>query len=128
MGPIKPDQPGRHPPAKPTQPTRTYQRIVNGQIIRVLIFYGRTMVLPNTRPARSVPTLIPNHQINSIKGSNTSLSNSHACFMGLTLSHLVKLFLVSISSLLMIFVLQQMSVEEQGIDDFVLVLVKVIIF
>jgi hypothetical protein len=48
--------------------------------------------------------------------------------MGLTLSHLVKLFLVSISSLLMIFVLQQISVEEQGIDDFVLVLVKVVIF
>ena len=48
----------------------------------------------------------PSHQINSIKGPNTSLSYPHACFMGLTLSHLVKLFLISISSLFMIFVLQ----------------------
>jgi hypothetical protein len=43
---FKPD----HPPAKPAQPTRPPEPI-NERIICEFIFYRRTTVLPNTRPA-----------------------------------------------------------------------------
>ena len=71
MGLIKPDQPGRHPPAKPAQPTRTYQQMVNKRIIRELIFYGWTTVLPNTRPAWPMPTQIITKWYDKLCGSDT---------------------------------------------------------
>jgi hypothetical protein len=46
--------PDIHPPNPLNQPDRP--KPINGWIIRELIFYGWTTVLPNTRPTQPMPT------------------------------------------------------------------------